>query len=85
MAAINVRQLDDNLVTRLKHRASLNNRSLESEVRHILESATDDDMATKRVSFLAVSDRLRQKTEGRAHTPAELLIREDRDRGHREL
>ena len=85
MAAINVRQLDDNVVRRLKRRAALNNRSLESEVRHILECAAEDDMAAKRASFLAVSDRLRRKTEGRAHTPAEVLIREDRDHGHREL
>lgn len=85
MATINVRQLDDSVVRRLKRRASLNNRSLKSEVRHILESAVEDDMAAKRASFLAVSDRLRQKTRGRAHTPAEALIREDRDHGHRRL
>ena len=85
MAAINVRQLDDNVVRRLKRRASLNNRSLESEVRHILERAAEDDMAAKRASFLAVSDRLRRRTKGRAHTPSEVLIREDRDHGHREL
>ena len=85
MAVINVRQLDDNVVKHLKHRASLNNRSLESEVRHILECAAQDDIAAKRSSFLAVSDRLRRKTEGRAHTPAEVLIREDRDHGHRGL
>ena len=84
MATINVRQLDDNVVRRLKCLASLNNRSLESEVRHILERAAEDDMAAKRASFLAMSDRLRQKTEGRAHTLAEVLIREDRDHGHRE-
>ena len=53
-------------------------------MRHILECAAEDDMAAKRTAFLAVSDRLRQKTEGRAHTPAGVLIREDRDHGHRE-
>ena len=85
MATINVRQLDDNVVTRLKHRAVLNNRSLEGEARHILESAAEDDMAAKRASFLAMSDRLRRKTDKRMHTPAEVLIREDRDHGHRDL
>ena len=55
MAAINVRQLDDNVVRALKLRASLNNRSLESEVRHILECAAEDDMVAKRASFLAMS------------------------------
>ena len=36
MATINVRQLDDDVVDRLKRRASSNNRSLEGEVRHVL-------------------------------------------------
>ncbi len=84
MAAIHVRQLDDEVVDRLKRRASSNNRSLEGEVRHILECAADDDMAAKRARFLAASRRLREKTRGRRHTPAEALIREDRDRGHRD-
>ena len=85
MATINVRQLDDDVVRRLKHRASDNNRSLEGEVRHILECAVEDDMEAKRASFLAMTDRLRRSLEGREHTPAEELIREDRDRGHREF
>ena len=84
MAAIHVRQLDDQLVDRLKRRASSNNRSLEGEVRHILECAADDDMAAKRARFLEASRRLREKTRGRKHTPSEVLIREDRDRGHRD-
>ena len=84
MAAINVRQLDDEVVRRLKDRASGNNRSLEGEVRHILECAVEnDDMEAKRASFLAIADRLRRATEGREHTPGWVLIREDRDRGHR--
>ncbi len=85
MATINVRRLDDGVVERLKHRASANNRSLEGEVRHILESAVEDDMTAKRASFLVLSDRLRRATHGRTHTPAEILIREDRDRGHRDF
>ena len=85
MATINVRQLDDSVVDRLKRRASLNNRSLEGEARHILVCAADDDMAARRAAFLAASDRLRRKTEGRKHTPVEVLIREDRDHGHRDF
>ena len=85
MATINVRQLDDDVVERLKRRAALNDRSLEGEARHILKDAAEDDIAAKRASFLATADRLRRKTEGRRHTPAEVLIREDRVHGHREL
>ncbi|MDE0045647.1 MAG: hypothetical protein OXU19_07260 [bacterium] len=84
MATINVRQLDDDVVNRLKRRASSNNRSLEGEVRHILECAADEDMAAKRARFLEASRRLRERTRGRKHTPAEVLIREDRDHGHRD-
>ncbi len=83
MATINVRRLDDDVVDRLKRRASSNNRSLEGEVRHILKCAAYDDMAAKRAAFLEASDRLREKTGGRQQTPAEVLIREDRDQGHR--
>ena len=85
MATISVRQLDERVVQRLKRRAALNNRSLEGEVRHILENAVAGDMAARRASFLVLSDRLRRATEGRAHTPAEVLIREDRDHGHRDF
>jgi len=83
MAAIHVRQLDGEVVDRLKRRASSNNRSFEGEVRHILECAADDDMAAKRAAFAEIIKRRRPLTEGRKHTPAEVLIREDRDRGHR--
>ena len=83
MATINVRQLDDDVVQRLKRRAIENNRSLEGEVRHILEGAVEDDMSAKRASFLALAARLRRETEGRAQTPSEVLIREDRETGHR--
>ncbi len=83
MATINVRQLDDDVVQRLKRRAAGNNRSLEGEVRHILEAVVADDMSAKRLSFLTLAARLRRETEGRAQTPSEVLIREDREHGHR--
>ena len=43
MAAIKVWQLDDDVVDRLKRCASSNNRSLEGEVRHILDRGHRDD------------------------------------------
>ena len=77
MAAIHVRHLGDDAVRRLQRRADANNRSLEGEARHILEGA-----AAKRAPFLALAARLRRESEGRAQTPAEALIREDREHGH---
>ena len=82
MATINVRLLADNVVRDLKLRAARNNRSLEGEVRHILVDAVKDDLSAKRAAFLARTAKLRSASEGRSQTPAELLIREDRDHGH---
>ena len=79
MATINVRQLNDEVVRRLKRRADGNDRSLESEVRHILARAVEDDMAAKRKAFRALAARLRRKAVGNPQTPSEVLIREDRE------
>ena len=83
MPTVNVRQLDDHVVQRLKRRAAANNRSLESEARHILSAAAEDEMAMKRKSFQELAVKLRRGTKGRVQTPSEILIREDRESGHR--
>ena len=82
MATINVRLLAHEVVRDLKLRAIRNNRSLEGEVRHILVDAVRDDLSSKRATFLARTAELRSASEGRTQTPAEHLIREDRDHGH---
>ena len=84
MGTVHVRRLDDQVVERLKRRAAANNRSLESEARHILEQAAEDDMAEKVRSFLALSDRLRKETANVSRPPSYLLIAEDRESGHRD-
>lgn len=83
MATINVRRLDDGVVQRLKQCAARNNRSLESELRHILQRAANDDASARRASFRSLATRLRRTTEGQTQTPSESLIRADRDAGHR--
>ncbi len=82
MGTVYVRRLDDDVVGRLKRRAAGNNRSLESEARHILEQAAEDGMAEKTQTFAALAKRLRGRTGHVRQTPAEVLIREDRDSGH---
>lgn len=84
LVTINVRRLEDDVVDRLKARASRNKRSLEGEARHILQCAADNDMAAKRAAFAETIKQRRPLTEGRKHAPAEVLIRDDRDRGHRD-
>jgi plasmid stability protein len=76
MAQIIVRNLDDDIVNRLKIRALDNDRSLEAEVRHILEQSAKVDIAQAR---LIVMER-RKKLQGRKFADSVELIREDRDR-----
>ena len=84
MATMNVRRPDDEVVRWLKQRAAVSNGSLESEARQMLECAVADDLKTRRRTFLELAARLQHAGQGqRAHTPSEVLIREDRDAGHR--
>jgi len=76
MAQIIVRNLDDAVVERLKARARDNNRSLEAEVRHILEQSEKVDITRAR---LIVMER-RKKLQGRKFADSVELIREDRER-----
>ena len=82
MATLNVRKLDEDVVVKLKRRAAENNRSLESEARHILEIAAVDNMAEKMRAFRAKAKALRKLTRGTNQVPSEVIIREDRDFGH---
>lgn len=76
MAQIIVRNLNDAVVERLKAQAKDNNRSLEAEVRHVLEQSARMDMAQARE---IVMER-RKKLQGRDFIDSVALIREDRDR-----
>jgi plasmid stability protein len=71
-----VRNIDDELVQRLKRRAARHDRSAEAEHREILKQALAAEPAT---SFKAVAAELRAMTRGRRHTPSEVLLREGRD------
>ena len=77
MAQVLVRQLDDKIVDRLKKRAKEHGRSLQSEVKTILEDAVPDyEGAWKRIEGL----RKRLAKSGRKFSDSAALIREDRDR-----
>jgi len=77
MAQVLVRQLNDKVVDRLKKRAKEHGRSLQSEVKTILEDAVPDyERAWKRIDSL----RLRLKRSSRKFTNSADLVREDRDR-----
>jgi plasmid stability protein len=79
MGQLIVRNLDDRVVEALKARAARQARSLEAELRVILEKAASErvvDIAEAR----ARADRIRSGLEGRPHSDSAALIREDRDR-----
>jgi plasmid stability protein len=77
MAQVLVRQLDDKVVARLKKRAREHGRSLQSEVKTILEEAVPDyEAAWKRIGKF----RKRLRESGRKFSDSAALIREDRER-----
>ena len=85
---VTVPDVDADVVRRLKNLAAQNNRSLESELRRILEKAIANDaeaMAAKRKAFRELSRELLKLTAGKPQIPAEVLIRQDRDSDHGRL
>ena len=80
MSQILVRDLDHDVVAQLKERARRNRRSLQAEVRIILEEAADRSRRRANLEeLLAVADRIRREA-GPQTSDSVNLIREDRDR-----
>lgn len=77
MAQLLVRDLDDQVMSRLKERARRNQRSLQAEARAILEAAAP--RYTKEEA-LEVFRAWQEKLRGRPMSDSADLIREDRDR-----
>jgi plasmid stability protein len=77
LASLSVRNLDDDLVVRLKRRAARHGHSAEAEVRQILRQTLAAEV--EEPSFDELAAELRALTAGRPHTPAEKLQREGRD------
>lgn len=74
--SLNVRNLDDELIARLKRRAARHGRSAEAEHREILAQALSVEAAP---DFESIAAELRRVTKGRKHTPSEVLQREGRE------
>jgi plasmid stability protein len=72
---LHVRNLDDDLIARLKHRAARHGRSTEAEHREILRQALSSDIEP---SFDALAAELRKLTKRRKQTPSEVLLCEGR-------
>lgn len=74
--ALHVRNVDDDLVRRLRQRAARHGRSVEAEHREILRHALSAEAAP---DFADLAAQLRALTAGKSQTPSEILLREGRD------
>lgn len=73
---LHVRNLDDEVILRLKRRAARHGRSAEAEHREILIQALNCETEP---SFQELASDLRDLLKNRKHTPSEQLQRESRD------
>lgn len=77
MAQVKIRNLDDDVLAVLKHRASIENRSLEEELRRILTLAAQ----TERSDFIREARSFQESsTAFGSQIDSVTLLREDRDR-----
>ena len=76
MANVLIRGLDEKVVEKLKQRAARNGRSLQAEVKSIIERGAAFDMIDAR----ELAARIRRDLEGRPHSDSAELIAEDRQR-----
>jgi antitoxin FitA len=76
MGSLSVRNLDDDLIARLKRRAARHGHSAEAEVRDILRLTLLED---REPTFEELAAELRALTKERHQTPSEKLLRESRD------
>ncbi len=72
---LHVRNLEDELIIRLKRRAAQHGRSAEAEHREILRQALSAEVEP---AFAELAAKLRHLTKARKHTPSEELMREGR-------
>jgi len=72
---IHLRNVDDELISRLRRRAARHGRSMAQEHREILRQALAWEAEP---NFAELAAELRRLTSGRKQTPSEVLLREGR-------
>jgi plasmid stability protein len=77
MAQVIVRNLDEGAVKRLKARAKVKGRSLEAELREILERESRPKSLSE---FKSRLEEFHKKIGNRKHTDSVKLLREERDK-----
>jgi plasmid stability protein len=77
MAQVIIRNIDERIVRRLKQRAKGKGRSLEAELRDILEKESHPKDPQE---FKSALEDFHKGIAGRKHTDSVVLLRKDRDR-----
>lgn len=77
MGTLTIRNLDDEVIARLKQQAKTNHRSLEAQVREVL---SDTARQKTKAEFLAEAKRIAAMTPKTLQTDSTDLLREDRQR-----
>jgi len=80
MAQLILNDLDPTILEQLKVRAANHHRSLEDELKVILQEVIETEQVAKMTAFREQSTQMRQALSGRVHTDSAELVREDRDR-----
>jgi hypothetical protein len=76
MKSISLRNVPDDVYLALQAMAKANRRSLQEQIKHLLEQ----EVRLRRGSSLATARRWRRRLEGRSQTDSVTLVREDRER-----
>ena len=80
MAQVLIRDLDPEVIEALKRKARENRRSLQGELKTILEQAVRNSYSRNVDAFLARVKEIRKQTAGMPQTDVAQLVREDRER-----
>lgn len=80
MSDILIRDVDPEAVDAIKARAARGGRSMQAELRQVIEDIAEQER--RRKIFWERADALRKSLEGREHSDSADLIREDRDTDH---
>ena len=76
MSQVLIRNIDPAAIEKLKNKASRHGRSLQAELKDILERAARTDVS----DFETVAGQLRRRLEGRVHTDSADIQAQDRSR-----
>jgi len=80
MAQVLIRDLDPEVIEALKKRAEEHTRSLQGELKTIIEEAARTSNSKPLQDFLARVQEIRKQTEGIPQTDAAQMVREIRER-----